>query len=211
MNNRNSPEKDFEGIENKGSKMLINNKLYRGILILFALSWPSAAALAMPVSNLIDALKAGDTVLATELLGQGDVLHARTASGATPLHAAAAFGYPETVRMLLEAGANAGERGPNGNTPLIYAAQENHAEVVRMLLRAGADFRARNDFGATAAGLARGRGHREVAAEIGAAAQTGGADSSVRNWLEGAVLLAVAGAVVIVSKLFRTYFGWRTS
>jgi len=41
--------------------------------------------------------------------------------GETPLHRAAAFGEPETIRMLLEAGAVIDARDANGETPLSWA------------------------------------------------------------------------------------------
>ena len=190
--------------------MLLNNLLRKVLPVVILLVWPSAT-LAIPATDLIEALRSGDTGLATGMLRQGVDLHARTASGATPLHAAAAYGYAAIVRLLLAEGAKAGEVGPNGNTALIYAAQEGHAEVVRVLLRAGADPQARNDFGATAVGLARGRGHREVTADLSAVAATPATDSSGRSWVQAAVLLSLVAAVVVLFKTCRTYFGWRSS
>lgn len=165
----------------------------------------TSAAVAAPYTDLITALEGGDTNVAADLLRQGVGLRARTESGATPLHVAAAFGYPEIVRMLLETGADAGERGPNGNTPLLYAAQEGHAEVVRVLLQAGADPGHENDFGMTAAGLALGWGHRDVTAELGETALAGDEDSRAPYWLWAAGLLAAAGIGSV--ELRRRYAG----
>ena len=185
--------------------MFRNNSLYSltSVFSVALLLWASAA-FASADADLITTLKRGDTSLAADLLSQGVDLHTRTESGATPLHLAAAFGYPEIVRILLEAGADTGARGPNGNTPLLYAAQEGHAEVVRVLLRAGADPEAENDFGATATGLARGWGHRAVSRELGMTALTDVADSSVGSWPWVAGLLAAAATG---AALFRRYTG----
>ena len=149
----------------------------------------AAAAFAEPNTEVITALKRGDAILAADLLRQASAMEPCAQSGVTPLHVAAAYGYPAIVQMLLEAGVDAGERGPNGNTPLLYAAQGGHAEVVKMLLQAGADPDAQNDVGATAAGLALGFGHRDVSGALGAVAKTG---SSANSWLWALDLLAAA-------------------
>ena len=185
--------------------MFRNNSLY-GITPAVALVLWASVAFAPADADLITALKRGDTNLAADLLSQG-VRQTRTESGATPLHVAAALGYTEIVQKLLEAGADAGERGPNGNTPLLYAAQEGHVEVVRALLRAGADPASENDVGATAAGLALGWGHREVAGALGLTVLSDDADSSARSWLWTAGLLTAAA---IGAAWFKRYVGRRS-
>ena len=60
--------------------------------------------------------------------------------GSTLLHAAANRGQVETVRFLLERGADPNARGGyDDGTPAHGAAWENHADVIRALARAGAD------------------------------------------------------------------------
>ena len=167
--------------------------MLRSLSSAMALLLWAAAAFAEPNTEVLTALKRGDAILAADLLRQASAMEPCAQSGVTPLHVAAAYGYPEIVQMLLEAGVDAGERGPNGNTPLLYAAQGGHAEVVKMLLQAGSDPDAQNDVGATAAGLALGFGHRDVTgALIGAVAPADRTGSSINSWLWAAGLLAAA-------------------
>jgi ankyrin repeat protein len=68
---------------------------------------------------------------------------ALTTTGAAPLHFAAASGSSETVRILLDAGADVNRREPQwGQTPLMFAAAAGRTDVVRVLLARGADARA---------------------------------------------------------------------
>ena len=58
--------------------------------------------------------------------------------GETPLHRAAAFGEPETIRMLLEAGAVIDAKDANGETPLSWASWYGRPNsVLRELLYGG--------------------------------------------------------------------------
>lgn len=185
--------------------MNTNNKLF-ALISTVTMAWTGAAH-ALPSVDLITAMERGDTERATDLIRQGVDLRARTESGATALHAAAAYGYPEIAQMLLDAGADSGERGPNGNTPLLFAAQEGHVEVVRALLQSGADPAVANDVGSTAAGLAMGLGHREVAHELGATDVTD--TPSPPSWLWTAGLLAAIGTGTTLLRRHRT--GRRTA
>jgi ankyrin repeat protein len=82
-----------------------------------------------------------------------------------PLHAALALGKnPETIRMLLEAGAPANATQAGGFTPLFSAAIANRKDLVELLLARGADPYHKADQGKTAADFARERGHEELAA-----------------------------------------------
>ncbi len=81
------------------------------------------------------------------------------------LHAAVALGRnPETVKLLVEHGAEVNAVQAGGFTPLVQAAAAGHAALVQILLAAGADREARCDRGKTAADYARERGHHEVLA-----------------------------------------------
>jgi uncharacterized protein len=70
-------------------------------------------------------------------------VNATTTTGAVPLHFAAASGSSETVRILLDSGADVNVGEPQwGQTPLMFAAASGRTEVVRVLLGRGADVRA---------------------------------------------------------------------
>jgi ankyrin repeat protein len=81
-----------------------------------------------------------------------------------PLHAALALGRnPETVQMLLDAGADPNARQVAGFTAIYSAAAANRRDLVELLLAHGANPVLVNDLGQTAAGYARERGHTEIA------------------------------------------------
>jgi ankyrin repeat protein len=63
---------------------------------------------------------------------------------------AAMEGHVETVKLLLEKGANPDSRAPSQLTPLMIASRNGHIDVVRVLLAAKADPNAQNDRGDTA-------------------------------------------------------------
>jgi len=69
--------------------------------------------------------------------------------GATPLHAAAEYGYSEIVKVLLEHGAAPNIRDKYGDTPLHYAAVFGNSKVVKVLLEHGVDPNIRDKYGAT--------------------------------------------------------------
>jgi ankyrin repeat protein len=81
-----------------------------------------------------------------------------------PLHAALALGRnPETIRLLLHAGANPNARQTAGFTAIFSAAAANRRDLCELLIQHGADANLSNDFGQTAAGFARERSHTELA------------------------------------------------
>jgi ankyrin repeat protein len=113
-------------------------------------------------ATLHDRLSAHDRAAIVEIAGSGAAAqavmlmlqlgfstNARNSFGETPLHAAASAGDLETVRLLLEHGADLDARDANYNgTPLGYAAvtsgerrdtKGEWAATVRVLLEAGAD------------------------------------------------------------------------
>ena len=67
----------------------------------------------------------------------------------TPLLYAARDGRMDTVRMLLDAGADINQRDANEITPLIIAITNNHPDVARFLIDRGADIKAVDWYGRT--------------------------------------------------------------
>jgi ankyrin repeat protein len=100
------------------------------------------------------------------LLARGANVHAcsTNAQRNEPLHAALALSRnPETIRLLLDAGASADARQTGGFTPIFSAAAANRRDLCELLLAYGAHPNAANDFGQTAAAYARERTHIELA------------------------------------------------
>jgi len=64
--------------------------------------------------------------------------------GETPLHRAAAFGSEETIRMLIDAGAQVDARDANGDSPLSWASWRIRPDSILRLLCFG-DFRIHPD------------------------------------------------------------------
>ena len=80
------------------------------------------------------------------------------------LHACIALGNSvESVKVLLDAGADVNAAQAGGFAPLHQAAANGKKDVVLLLLKYGADPRACCDQGKTPAAYARERGHTEVA------------------------------------------------
>ena len=84
-------------------------------------------------------------------------------NGFTPLHYAAMKGGVASVRLLLDAGANAKSVGRNGMTPLHLAAYSGDAQAAQALIDAGADVNARTRDGKTPLAVGEERKHEEVA------------------------------------------------
>jgi ankyrin repeat protein len=72
---------------------------------------------------------------------------------------------PDTIRLLLDHGADVNAAGPRGKTALHYAATAGHAGVMRILLERGADPTRLDDNGQTALDLAR-AAHQSGCAEL---------------------------------------------
>ena len=90
-------------------------------------------------ARLLEAVQAGDRVLARTLVQQGIDVNAAEADGTTALHWAAYRGDPETTQLLIRAGAAVEAENRYGVTPLTLACTRGAASVVEALLRAGAE------------------------------------------------------------------------
>jgi ankyrin repeat protein len=114
--------------------------------------------------DIFEAAAVGSTERLGELLDE-DVRRATgwTADGYTPLHLAAFFGYADSARRLVTAGADvdAVARNSMRNTPLHSAAAGAHPECVRVLLDAGARVDASKQGGWTPLHTAAGQGDAE--------------------------------------------------
>jgi ankyrin repeat protein len=80
------------------------------------------------------------------------LLQARDKDGSTPLHCAVWKGHVETVRFLLDAGADINDHNQNGHwgtTPLHAAAHGDQRAVAELLITRGADIHAKNLNGRT--------------------------------------------------------------
>jgi ankyrin repeat protein len=116
------------------------------------------------MSELIEAIRDGETDRVRALLDAGAPLELSTADGTTPILTAIYFGRADIVRLLVDRGAPLSfpeacalgdqaaveamltadrtlldVRSPDGHTPLALAIFFRHPEVARILIEAGAD------------------------------------------------------------------------
>ena len=141
------------------------------------------------VTELIDAVRAGDVRTVQRLLGgQPALASSRDTDGTSVVLLAYTNGHRRVLDALLAAGSDldvfdaaalghvnqleillgldpslAGSEDAAGTTPLHLAARYGHAAAARRLLDAGADPSARSATGETAADLARAAGHADLA------------------------------------------------
>jgi ankyrin repeat protein len=99
------------------------------------------------------AIRSNDNTQVETLLRNGAAVEVRDRrGGATPLMHAAAFGSIETMRLLLDKGADVNARSTAGATALMWAATD--LSKVRLLIDRGADVNAVSESGRTALMLA---------------------------------------------------------
>jgi len=117
-------------------------------------------------SPLHSALRLGDSEIAQVLLDWKLDVNAKDATGDTPLQLALknlAPNYFETIRLLLEYGADPNARSFYGSTtPLHLASSGGMIEVAPLLLKYGADVEALDQYGRTAFQVASREGRDEV-------------------------------------------------
>jgi len=106
--------------------------------------------------RLMEALRNGDSqTLKKTLREDPKIVHLKTSGGSTLLMYAALYGDHESVRLLLESGANPGIKNEAGATPLMWATDD--VEKTRLLVRRGANVNARSENGRTPLLIASGR------------------------------------------------------
>ena len=103
-------------------------------VILIGLALPAASA--DDGSGLFQAIRNGDVAYIKAHLTKAE-LEVRDGRGATPVMYAAAFGNIETLRILLDAGADPNARNEFNATALLWAAR--NPEKARLLIERGAD------------------------------------------------------------------------
>jgi len=86
-------------------------------------------------------VKGSETSVAEYLLEKGIDTNATDYLGLTPLHAAAALGREEIVKILVDAGASLNLKAPGDDnlTPLDYAFERENTGIARLLIKNGAD------------------------------------------------------------------------
>jgi ankyrin repeat protein len=98
-----------------------------------------AAAFAAGSAEIADALMAGDTSAARQMIARHADVNAAQPDGATPLHWAVYRSDRETVNILLAAGANPKAANREGSTPLWLASINGDAAILEALLKGGGD------------------------------------------------------------------------
>jgi ankyrin repeat protein len=109
---------------------------------------------------LLDTIRASDLSATRTLLAAAADPDGADRTGATPLMHAAAVGSPETMRLLLDAGANVNAAAADGTTALMWATAD--PVKVRLLLERGAAINATAKDGTTALVAAAQRGAADV-------------------------------------------------
>lgn len=117
--------------------------------------WPDEASDETPAppadpkaTRLMEVLRHGDRAKFRKLLSEEpSAVKLKGFGGSTPLMYAALFGDADSVRLLLEAGADPNIRNEVGATALMWAVDD--LDKTRLLIRSGADVNARSDDGRT--------------------------------------------------------------
>ena len=96
------------------------------------------------VRELIQAVRKHDIASVKALLKSApEPVNGQDSGGSTPLHHAAGFGTLETMKRLIQAGAEVDARNDRNSTPLHWAVSDT--EKMRLLLRHGADINAKTE------------------------------------------------------------------
>jgi ankyrin repeat protein/HEAT repeat protein len=147
-----------------------------------------------------DASQRGDRRNVVRLLRADPcLLESTDGNGGTPLYYAALYQKPETVSLLLAAGANPDAKGPSNGNLLHWAAQQGNNDLARALLDHGASVNAKDRYGRTPLYYAALYSKPETAALLLAA----GADPDAKGPSNGGLLhwTAQQGNVDLVTAL----------
>lgn len=118
-----------------------------------------------PAEALQEAVKRDDLDWVRSLLDKDPALaNAQCSDGVPVLYRAASKGDVDTVKLLLERGADVSARARDGWTPIFGAARSGSVPTVEALIAAGADVNARNDVGDTPLHYAAEWGQSDTAA-----------------------------------------------
>ncbi|XP_055308574.1 myotrophin-like, partial [Sitodiplosis mosellana] len=118
----------------------------------------------------------------TRLIEEGVDLSERYEDGDMAIHWAARLGKADTVKLLIENGANVNARGQYNRTPLYYAVDSPEAtklEVVKVLLENGANVDVKDDYGSTPLAKAAQIGHKKIVEQL----IKNGANINLKAWL----------------------------
>ena len=125
--------------------------------------WPDELAGDLPVAppdpkatRIMETLRAGDTKSFKRLLAESpQVVNLKGPGGSTPLMYAALYGDSDSVRLLLDRGADPNIRNHDGASALMWAVHDT--TKTRLLLERGAEVDVRSDDGRTPLIIAAGR------------------------------------------------------
>ncbi len=116
------------------------------ILLLTAAAMVAGAADTASV-NLFQAVRNNDLAAIQSAIAKGADANVRDRRGATPLMLAAAYGTPDAMKLLLDAGADVNAKSSFDATALLWAAGD--AAKVRLLVERGANVNATSKLGRT--------------------------------------------------------------
>jgi ankyrin repeat protein len=127
-------------------------------------------------SALCWALRRGYGAIAHTLIEQG-ALNVADAGGVTPLMLAAEIGDLQSIRLLVERGAELNQQSRSGTHALLLATSAGHTEAVKFMLANGAEVDLKNQIGDTALIASIKQDHMPVAKLL----LEGGASTRARN------------------------------
>ena len=140
--------------------------LLAGLGMMFALLFAGGAnslAQGDPGMVLIEAVRAGNTGKALQLVSEGAPLEARDAENRTALLLATRANLVEVAAALIKAGADVNAKDSINDTPLLYAGAEGRNDILKLILATGkANLRDVNRYGGTALIPAAHHGHPET-------------------------------------------------